>query len=142
MAGRLFFLSKDQPEMNADTSLADITCGAFTVAGIIAASMVDVSDPVIVAIGTTVLGGLATAIKILWDRNNKLSAATDVALQKCEAEHKAAAARMDVLIQQVISLSSEVGMMRGRIQGFQEASEERERRDVIRDAASHSHDHS
>lgn len=126
--------------MTPGTSISDIACGALTGAGIIAASMVDVSDPVIVGIGTTVLGGLAGAIKILWDKNNKLSASTDVALSKCEEEHRNAAARMDTLIQQVISLTSEVGVMRGRIQGFQEATEKSERQQVAREAAAH-HEH-
>jgi hypothetical protein len=97
-------------------------------------AMLDVSDPVIVAAGGTVLAGLTGAVKVLWDRNTALSKATDVALSKCEDEHKKAAdrydsdmklsaERMNVLIEKVISLSSEVGMMKGRIQGFQEATD-------------------
>lgn len=123
--------------MTPASSLIDIACGALTGAAIVAASMVDVSDPVIVGIGTTIVGGLAGAIKLLWDRNNKLSASTDVALSKCEEEHTISRARMDMLIQQVISLTSEVGTMRGRIQGFQEATDKAERREVARDVASH-----
>lgn len=123
--------------MTPTTSISDIACGALTGAGLIAASMVDVSDPVIVGIGTTVLGALAGAIKILWDRNNKLSTSTDVALSKCEEEHRNASGRMDTLIQQVISLTSEVGVMRGRIQGFQEATDKAERQTVARDLANH-----
>ena len=97
-------------------------------------AMLDVSDPVIVTAGGTVLAGLTGAVKVLWDRNTALSKATDVALSKCEAEHKRAsekydqethisAERMNVLIEKVIALSGEVGLMRGRIQGFQEATD-------------------
>lgn len=101
-------------------------------------SMIDVSDPVIVTIGGSILAAMTGAIKVLWDRNNALGRATAEALGKCEEEHKIAAAkydgdrklsdeRMNVLIQQVISLSGEVGLMKGRIQGFQEATEKAER---------------
>lgn len=123
--------------MNDASNVSDIACGAATGIVFFAASMVDVSDPVIIGIGTTILGGLAGAIKILWDRNNKLSNSTDKALSKCEEEHQKSAARMDVLIEKVIALSSEVGIMKGRIQGFQEATEKAERREVARDAAHH-----
>lgn len=91
---------------------------------ILASAMIDVSDPVIVTAGTAVLAALTGAIKILWDRNNKLSATTEVALSKCESEHHKAAERMDVLVQQVIQLSAEVGNLKGRIQGYQEAKEQ------------------
>lgn len=105
---------------------------------LIGASMIDVSDPVIVAIGGGILAALTGTVKVLWDRNNKLSATTDQALAKCEAEHRRAnekydfdrkqfEERMTVLIEKVISLSSEVGVLKGRIQGFQEATEKAER---------------
>lgn len=101
-------------------------------------SMIDVSDPIVVGIGGTILAGLTGAIKVLWDRNNALSKATADALGKCEEEHKNAAAkydgdrkladdRMNVLIEKVITLSGEVGVLKGRIQGFQEATEKAER---------------
>lgn len=108
--------------------LMDVTYGIAIGGLIVGASMVDVSDPVVVGIGTVVVGGLSGAIKILWDRNNKLSLSTDVALAKCEAEHKAASARVDKLTEQVIDLTSQVSMMKGRIQGFQEASDAAEQR--------------
>ena len=119
--------------------ISDIAAGVLAGA-VIAGSMIDVSDPVIVGIGTTIVGGLAGAIKLLWDRNNKLSASTDLALSKCEEEHTVSRARMDMLIQQVIQLTSEVGTMRGRIQGFQEATDKSEKREAAREAASH-HEH-
>lgn len=110
---------------------------------LIGTSMIDVSDPVVVTIAGGILAGMTGAIKVLWDRNNSLSKDTATALSKCEEEHKKASQkydedrklsdeRMNVLIQQVISLSGEVGLMKGRIQGFQEATEKSER-----DAATH-----
>lgn len=117
--------------------IQNVTCGAISGIFLVSASVIDVSDPVIVGIATAIFGGLAGAIKLLWDRNNKLSASTDVALSKCEEEHTVSRARMDMLIQQVIQLTSEVGTMRGRIQGFQEATDKAERREVARDVASH-----
>ncbi len=101
------------------------TAGAVVAGSLIVASaMIDVSDPVIVTAVTAVLAALTGAIKILWDRNNKLSAATDAALSKCETEHHKAAERMDNLVQKVIELSAEVGTLKGRIQGYQEAKEQ------------------
>jgi ribonuclease PH len=110
------------------------------------ASMIDVSDPVIVAAGGTILAALTGAVKVLWDRNNKLSQTTDIALSKCEEEHKRSAIRydenqrqsaerMNVLIEKVISLSGEVGLMKGRIQGFQEATDKAET--IARERAAH-----
>ena len=100
----------------------DIIGAATTGLAILASSMIDVSDPVVVSAGTIILGALTGAVKVLWDRNNKLSASTDVALAKCEEEHRKTTANMDLLVQQVIKLSSEIGTMTGRIQGFQEAT--------------------
>ena len=105
---------------------------------LLGSAMIDVSDPVIVTIGGGILAALTGTVKVLWDRNNKLSIATDVALSKCEEEHRKANAkydtdrkeseqRMTVLIDQVIKLSSEVGVLQGRIQGFQEATAKFER---------------
>lgn len=120
-------------------NLIENVAGAVaTGALLIGTSMLDVSDPVVVAVGGTILAGLTGAIKVLWDRNNALSKATDTALSECKTEHQKAAEkydadrklfdeRMNVLIQQVISLSGEVGLMKGRIQGFQEATEKAER---------------
>lgn len=105
---------------------------------LLGAAMVDVSDPMIVTIGGGILAALTGTVKVLWDKNNKLSLHTDIALAKCEAEHRKTAQkydddrklydeRLNVLIQQVITLSKEVGMLTGRIQGFQEATEKAER---------------
>lgn len=115
---------------------------------LLGASMIDVSDPVVVTAGAAMLATLTGAVKVLWDRNTTLSKTTDVALSKCEDEHKRASVkyeedrrlsdeRMNVLIQQVISLSGEVGMMKGRIIGFQEATEKAEAQSIARDAANH-----
>lgn len=101
--------------------------GGLLIAGALAATMIDVSDPVIVTIGGTVLATLTGAVKVLWDKNTKLSETTEIALSKCENEHKASAARMDALVQQVIALSAEVGTLKGRIQGYQEAKEQEEK---------------
>lgn len=119
------------------TDLTDVAyaVGAGTV--VIAAAMIDVSDPVIVTIGATILGGLTAAIKILWNRNNTLSTATEKALSDCEAKHVTQEARYDVLVQQVIKLTAEVSNMEGRIAGFQEATDKAERREVAREAANH-----
>jgi hypothetical protein len=132
--------------MNA---LTEAVIGAVSaVIFLLGTSMIDVSDPVVVGAGGTLLAALTGAVKVLWDRNNALSKATDAALEKCETEHKRAAERydadnktsaerMNVLIQQVISLSSEVGMMKGRIIGFQEATDKAEA--IARENASHQH---
>lgn len=123
--------------------IENIAGAVFTGSLVLGASMIDVSDPVVVTIGGAILAALTGAIKVLWERNNTLIKATDAALEKCEAEHKNAALkydsdrkladeRMNVLIDKVITLSSEVGVLKGRIQGFQEATEKAER-----DAAAH-----
>ena len=127
--------------MSIHTQIAGSVATGLLVFG---TAMIDVSDPLIVTGVGTVLAGLTGAVKVLWDKNNALSKTTDVALLKCETEHKRAsdrydldmkvsAERMNVLIEKVISLSSEVGIMKGRIQGFQEATDKAER--VARDEA-------
>lgn len=110
--------------------LLDIIGSAITGIVIFASSMIDVSNPVVVTAGTAVLGALTGAVKVLWDRNNALSKTTDVALLKCEEEHKKASVNMDRLVQQVIALSKDVGTMTGRIQGFQEATDKADRERV------------
>lgn len=100
----------------------DVIGAAATGMLILGSSMIDVSDPVVVSAGTIILGALTGAVKVLWDRNNKLSASTDVALLKCEEEHKKTTSNMDALVKEVIVLSEKVGLMTGRIQGFQEAT--------------------
>ena len=115
-------------------------CAGAVVTGflLIGTAMIDVSDPVIVTIGGGILAALTGTVKVLWDRNNKLSNTTDIALAKCEEEHrkanskydadrKAFEERMDLLVDKVITLSGEVGVLKGRIQGFQEATEKAER---------------
>lgn len=120
------------------TLLTDVSGAAVTGLLVLGAAMIDVSDPVIVSAVAAVLASLTGAVKVLWDRNNALSKATDIALTKCEEEHKRSAARydadtktaterMNVLIEKVITLSGEVGILKGRIQGFQEATEKAER---------------
>lgn len=131
--------------------IEDVAGAVATGLFIIGSSMIDVSDPVVVTVGTTVMAALTGAIKVLWDRNNALSKATDIALEKCEQEHAKASAKYDndiqkasekyelqhqrsseqtnVLIQQVIALSGEVGTMKGRIQGYQEAQSQQSNRD-------------
>lgn len=130
-------------------TITENVVGAVVTGGLLfGTSIVDVSDPVVVTIGGAILAGLTGAIKVLWERNNTLSKVTDEALAKCEAEHKNAAAkydsdrkladeRMNVLIDKVITLSGEVGVLKGRIQGFQEATEKAEREA----AAHHDSDH-
>lgn len=120
-------------------SFAQEVFGAVVTGGLLlGTSMIDVSDPVIVTAGGGLMAALTGAVKVLWDRNNHLSKTTDVALAKCEEEHSKAAAkydndrklsdeRMTVLIDKVITLSGEVGILKGRIQGFQEATEKAER---------------
>jgi len=121
-------------------------CAGAVITGflLLGSAMIDVSDPVIVTIGGGILAALTGTVKVLWDRNNKLSATTDEALAKCETEHrrtnekydndrKLSDQRMNVLIDQVITLSKEVGMLQGRIQGFHEATEKAER-DAEREA--------
>tara|TARA_R110002126_G_scaffold53672_1_gene145546 strand:+ start:745 stop:1083 length:339 start_codon:yes stop_codon:yes gene_type:complete len=102
----------------------NITGAAATGLLLVGSSVIDVSDPIVVATGGAAVAALTGAIKVLWDKNNKLSAATDIALTKCEDEHKKASANMDLLVQQVISLTGEVGEMRGRIKGYHEALDE------------------
>lgn len=118
--------------------IEECTGAVFTGFLLLGSAMIDVSDPVIVATGGGILAALTGTVKVLWDRNNKLSATTDVALAKCEDEHRKTSAkydndrkisdeRMNVLIEKVITLSGEVGVLKGRIQGFQEATEKAER---------------
>lgn len=118
--------------------IEECTGAVFTGFLLLGSAMIDVSDPVIVTIGGGILAALTGTVKVLWDRNNKLSATTDVALAKCEEEHrrtnekydndrKLSDERMNVLIEKVITLSGEVGVLKGRIQGFQEATEKAER---------------
>lgn len=126
--------------------LTENVAGAVaTGALLLGTAMIDVSDPMIVTIGGGMLAALTGAIKLLWDRNNALSSTTTVALSECKTEHQKAAEkydsdrkladeRMNVLIEKVITLSGEVGVLKGRIQGFQEATEKAER-----DAAHQTH---
>jgi hypothetical protein len=90
---------------------------------------------VIVTIGGGILAGLTGTVKVLWDRNNKLSEKTEIALAQCEAEHKRSklsydadrtqlVSQMNELVQRVIELSSEVGVLKGRIEGYQERARE------------------
>lgn len=115
-------------------------CAGAVVTGflLIGTAMIDVSDPIIVTIVGGILAALTGTVKVLWDRNNKLSTTTDIALAKCQEEHrkanskydadrKAFEERMDLLVDKVITLSGEVGVLKGRIQGFQEATEKAER---------------
>lgn len=96
------------------------------VLGLLGATMIDISDPVVAGIGLTLFGCLSGAVKVLWDKNSTLSKTTEVALSKCEDEHKRSSENIASLTQQVIALSGEVGLMKGRIQGFQEASDKAE----------------
>lgn len=118
-----------------EENIAGAIATGFLVLG---TSMIDVSDPVVVGGIGVILAALTGAIKVLWDRNNTLAKATDTALSECKTEHQKAAEkydcdrkladeRMNVLIDKVITLSSEVGVLKGRIQGFQEATEKAER---------------
>ena len=105
---------------------------------LLGSAMIDVSEPVIVTIGGGILAALTGTVKVLWDRNNRLSEKTETALAQCESEHQRSKERyeadrnqllsqMNELVQRVIELSSEVGVLKGRIQGFQEATEKAER---------------
>lgn len=120
------------------TLIEECACAVVTGFLLIGTAMIDVSDPVIVTIGGGILAALTGTVKVLWDRNNKLSTTTDIALAKCEEEHrkanskydadrKAFEERMDLLVDKVITLSGEVGVLKGRIQGFHEATEKAER---------------
>lgn len=95
--------------------------GALTGA-ILGATMIDISDPIVVGIGTIAFGGLTGAIKVLWDRNSAQEKTTDLALSECKSEHLKAAAKVDALVEKVIELSGAVGTLKGRIEGFQEAT--------------------
>ena len=115
--------------------IVEYMAGTFAAGGaIVGATMIDVSDPVIVTIGGAILATLTGSVKVLWDRNTALTETTQEALSKCEQEHRLAAKRMDSLVTQVIGLSAEVGTLKGRIQGFQEATE---KSDAARERASH-----
>jgi hypothetical protein len=128
--------------------IQDVTGAVATGLLLLAAAMIDVSDPLIVTAGTAMFAMLSGAIKLLWDRNNTLANKTDAALSRCEEEHHRAAAKyeadqkqavdkMNTLVNQVIALSGEVGLMKGRIQGFQEATEKAD--NIARDKVSHEH---
>lgn len=95
--------------------------GAFTGA-LLGATMIDISDPIVIGLGTVAFGGLTGAIKVLWDRNSAQARVTDAALSECREEHIKAAAKVDTLVEKLIDLSGMVGTLKGRIEGFQEAS--------------------
>lgn len=131
--------------------IEDIMGATASCVFVVGTSMLDVSDPIVVTTGAAIVTGLSGAIKVLWDRNSALTKATDAALERCEQEHIKAAAKYkediekasdkyelqqarsaeqtNVLIQQVIALSAEVGTMKGRIQGYQEAQDQHANRD-------------
>ena len=97
------------------------TVGALTGA-VIGATMIDISDPIVVGVGTIAFGGLTGAIKVLWDRNTAQEKTTELALIECKSEHKKSAEQVNTLVEKVIELSAAVGTLKGRIEGFQEAT--------------------
>ena len=114
------FFSRRLNAMNTIENVLGTVLAGLIVVG---TAMIDVSDPLIVTAGTAMIAGLTGALKVLWDRANTLANKTDIALAKCEEEHQKAAERVNVLFEKVITLNGEVGMMKGRIQGFQEATD-------------------
>lgn len=119
------------------TLIEEVT--GFVAAGfvLLGTAMIDVSDPIVLGGATTVLATLTGAVKVLWDRNSALTKQTDIALAACKEEHtktaekyeldrKLANERTNVLIDRVITLSGEVGMLNGRIQGFNEAIQKKD----------------
>lgn len=113
----------------------DIAGAVVTGVLILATAMIDVSDPIVITIGGGILAGLTGTVKVLWDRNNKLTEKTELALAHCQAEHQQSKDRyeadrnqlisqMNELVSKVIALSSEVGVLKGRIEGYQERARE------------------
>ena len=71
-------------------------------------------------ISTVAIAG-AAALKVLWARVTTQIEGTAKALEDCHGEHKMSAVKIDSLHMKLVELSGEVGEMRGRILGFQEA---------------------
>jgi len=88
----------------------------------IGATMIDASNPAVIGVATAAFGAIGTAIKILWDRNTAQERKNDLAFQRCEDEHVKTSLKVDQLVETVIELSGVVGTLKGRIQGFQEAT--------------------
>jgi hypothetical protein len=77
------------------TLFEECSCAVLTGMLLLGSAMIDVSDPVIVTIGGGILAALTGTVKVLWDRNNKLSTTTDIALAKCQEEHRKANSKYD-----------------------------------------------
>ena len=72
---------------------------------------------VLIGIATSVVGGLSAAIAALYRRSEKAHERLNQKLDKCEEKHGAAQ-------EQLLSLSTEVGTMRGHIAGYEKARDE------------------
>ena len=88
----------------------------------IGTTMIDASNPAVIGVATAAFGAIGTAVKILWDRNTAQERKNDMAFQRCEDEHVKTSLKVDQLVETVIELSGVVGTLKGRIQGFQEAT--------------------
>ena len=85
----------------------------------------DMSDPAtFTALGAVAAAG-AGAIGKLWATIVTHHEFVKKSLEECEEEHKKARARIDVLGDNVSKLSSEVGHMKGRMEGLQESENRR-----------------
>jgi hypothetical protein len=106
--------------------IENVSIGAFA-SLMVGTTLIDASSPAVLAAGTAAFGAIGTAVKILWDRNTAQDRKNDVAFQRCEEEHIKNALKIDRLVETVIELSSTVGTLTGRIQGFQEATNKTEK---------------
>ena len=85
----------------------------------------DMTDPTtLTAVGVVASAG-AAAIGKLWTTIMEQQADVKKALEHCEDEHEKARNKIDLLIDNMATLKSEVGHLKGRMEGFQEAENKR-----------------
>ena len=85
----------------------------------------DMTDPTtLTAVGVVASAG-AAAIGKLWTAVMEQHADLKKALEHCEDEHEKAHNKIDLLSDSMATLKSEVGHLKGRMEGFQEAENKR-----------------
>ena len=86
----------------------------------------DMTDPTtLTAVGVVASAG-AAAIGKLWTTIIDQHADVKKSLQHCEDEHEKARSKIEQLSDCMATLKSEVGHLKGRMEGFQEAENKRE----------------
>lgn len=86
----------------------------------------DMSDPATLAAVAAVATTGAGAITKLWATVVSYHNDVKSALAHCEEEHEKARNKIELLVESMSTLKSEVGHLKGRMEGFQEAEDRRE----------------